>query len=84
MRSTGTCTESPQVSDDQLKLDQTLKRLRKLRWIGKEREAQKIFRSLGDIRVPSSVPADWSHLNWIDQLILEEILHVASPANRRV
>jgi hypothetical protein len=84
MRLTGTRTESPQVSDDQLKLDQTLKRLRKLRWIGKEREAQKIFRSLGDISVPSSVLADWSHLNWIDQLILEEILHIAPPANRRV
>jgi hypothetical protein len=78
------CTESPQVSDDQFKLDQTLKCLRKLRWIGKEREAQQIFRSLGNTGFSSSLPADWNQLNWIDELIFEEILPFALPANRWV
>ena len=58
MRSNGMCTECPQVSDDQFKLDQMLKRLRKLRWIGKQREAEKIFRSFGNIELSSSLPAD--------------------------
>jgi hypothetical protein len=41
----------PQVSADQLVLDRMLKHLRKLRWIGKEREAQTMFQALGDIRL---------------------------------
>jgi hypothetical protein len=41
----------PQVPADQLVLDRMLKHLRKLRWIGKEREAQSMFQALGDIRL---------------------------------
>jgi hypothetical protein len=41
----------PQVAADQLVLDRMLKHLRKLRWIGKEREAQTMFHALGDIRL---------------------------------
>jgi hypothetical protein len=32
--------------------DRTLKRLRKLRWIGKEQEAEKITQVLRDMRLP--------------------------------
>ena len=41
----------PKVPADQFTLDQTLKHLRKLRWIGKEREAQKILWAMSDIRL---------------------------------
>jgi hypothetical protein len=37
---------------DQWMLDRTLKRLRKLRWIGKEQEAEKIRHVLRDMRLP--------------------------------
>jgi hypothetical protein len=84
MRSTGMCDESPQVSGDQLKFDQMLKRLRKLRWIGREREAQKIFWSLDSTKLRSSPPADWGQLNCVDQLIFEEVLYSALPANQRI
>ena len=40
MRSTDVRNQVPQVSADQLKFDRTLKHLRKLRWIGREREAR--------------------------------------------
>jgi hypothetical protein len=65
MRSTDTLNQVPQVSPDQSKVDQTLKHVRKLRWIGKEREAQKIFRSLGDINVCVEAPeiGIWSRAN---------------------
>jgi hypothetical protein len=33
----------PEVATDQFMLDRTLKHLRKLRWIGKEGEAEKIL-----------------------------------------
>jgi hypothetical protein len=33
----------PEVATDQFALDRTLKHLRKLRWIGKESEAEKIL-----------------------------------------
>jgi len=36
----------PEVPADQLMLDQTLKRLRKLRWIGRELEAQAMLNTL--------------------------------------
>jgi len=39
----------PEVATDQFALDRTLKHLRKLRWIGKESEAEKILAVL-DIR----------------------------------
>ncbi len=42
----------PNVPMEQLALDQTLKHLRKLRWIGKEIEAEKILQALGDRRLP--------------------------------
>ena len=41
----------PQVSAHQLVLDGMVKYLRKLRWIGKEREAQRMFQALGDVRL---------------------------------
>ena len=37
---------------DQWMLDRTLKRLRKLRWIGKEQEAERIRHVLRDMRLP--------------------------------
>jgi hypothetical protein len=39
----------PEVATDQFALDRTLKHLRKLRWIGKEGEAEKILAVL-DVR----------------------------------
>ena len=39
----------PEVATDQFALDRTLKHLRKLRWIGKEGEAEKILTVL-DVR----------------------------------
>jgi len=39
----------PEVATDQFALDRTLKHLRKLRWIGKESEAEKILAVL-DVR----------------------------------
>jgi hypothetical protein len=59
----------PEVPADQLILDQTLKRLRKLRWIGRELEAQAILKALPPInRIgplysgPASRPSDRSAL----------------------
>jgi hypothetical protein len=46
MRSSDTQKRVPEVPAHQLTLDRTLKRLRKLRWIGKECEAQKVLRVL--------------------------------------
>jgi len=37
---------------EQWMLDRTLKRLRKLRWIGKEEEAEKITQVLRNMRLP--------------------------------
>jgi hypothetical protein len=37
---------------EQWMLDRTLKRLRKLRWIGKEQEAEKITQVLRNMRLP--------------------------------
>jgi hypothetical protein len=39
----------PEVATDQFALDRTLKHLRKLRWIGRENEAEKILAVL-DLR----------------------------------
>jgi hypothetical protein len=39
----------PQVATDQFALDRTLKHLRKLRWMGKEREVEEILAVL-DVR----------------------------------
>jgi hypothetical protein len=72
MRSTDIQNQLPKVSADQLELDRTLKHLRKLRWIGKEREAQKIFQALGDIRLHPSLPVDWSGVNHSGWLTLKE------------
>jgi hypothetical protein len=48
----------PQVSAHQLVLDGMVKHLRKLRWIGKEREAQKMFQALRDVRLqPFRLPS---------------------------
>jgi hypothetical protein len=53
----------PEVATDQFALDRTLKHLRKLRWIGRESEAEKILAVL-DVRMagtrtepPVSVPS---------------------------
>jgi hypothetical protein len=48
----------PRVAADQFTLDRTLKHLRKLRWIGNEREAQRILRTLSDIRLQPSLSDD--------------------------
>ena len=51
----------PEVATDQFALDRTLKHLRKLRWIGKESEAEKILAVL-DVRrrqtVQTTTPGD--------------------------
>ena len=43
MRSMDAQNRLPEVATDQFALDRTLKHLRKLRWIGKENEAEKIL-----------------------------------------
>ena len=72
MRSTDVQNQVPQASADQLKFDRTLKHLRKLRWIGREREAQRIFQALGDIRLHPLRSIDWGQLNTSGSLICEE------------
>jgi hypothetical protein len=72
MRSTDVQNQVPRVSVDQLKLDRTLKHLRKLRWIGREREAQRIFQALGDIKLRPPRSSDWGQLNTSGSLICEE------------
>jgi hypothetical protein len=47
----------PEVATDQFALDQTLKHLRKLRWIGKESEAKKIIAVL-DVRRRPKPPSN--------------------------
>jgi hypothetical protein len=46
----------PEVATDQFALDRTLKHLRKLRWIGRESEAEKILAVL-DIRRWQKAPS---------------------------
>jgi hypothetical protein len=46
----------PEVATDQFALDRTLKHLRKLRWIGKESEAEKILAVL-DVRRRQTTPS---------------------------
>jgi hypothetical protein len=46
----------PEVATDQFALDRTLKHLRKLRWIGRESEAEKILAVL-DIRSWQKAPS---------------------------
>ena len=46
----------PEVATDQFALDRTLKHLRKLRWIGKEREAERILAVL-DVRRRQTTPS---------------------------
>ena len=58
MRSTGNQNCVPEVPADQLMLDRTLKYLRKLRWISKELEAQRILLVLDDIKLQPSLSGD--------------------------
>ncbi len=51
MGANGIKTRVPKVPADQLALDQALKRLRKLRWIGKDSDAQKTLRILDEMRL---------------------------------
>jgi hypothetical protein len=46
----------PEVATDQFALDRTLKHLRKLRWIGRENEAEKILAVL-DLRRRRKAPS---------------------------
>jgi hypothetical protein len=46
MRPTSVQNHVPKVPEDQLTRDRMLKRLRKLRWIGQELEAQKMLQVL--------------------------------------
>jgi hypothetical protein len=67
MRSTGTQNRVPEVPAHQLTRDRTLKHLRKLRWIGKEGEAQKILRVL-DHKSAAIVPSyrlKRNHSGWM-------------------
>jgi hypothetical protein len=61
MRSTDTRNQVPKVAADEFALDRTLKHLRKLRWIGKEREAQKILQALDDTGLQPPLPRDRRH-----------------------
>ena len=58
MTLTNAHNQVPKVPADQFTLDRTLKHLRKLRWIGKEREAQRILWALSDIRLQPSLSDD--------------------------
>jgi len=58
MTTTDGHNQVPRVAADQFTLDRTLKHLRKLRWIGKEREAQRILWALSDIRLRPSLSDD--------------------------
>ena len=53
----------PEVATDQFALDQALKHLRKLRWIGKESEAEKILAVL-DVRRREDCVQQTAQANW--------------------
>jgi hypothetical protein len=48
----------PDVSAEQRTLDRTRKHLRKLRWIGREEEAERMLMVLRDARLRSPVPGE--------------------------
>jgi hypothetical protein len=48
----------PDVSPDQQTLDLTRKLLRKLRWIGREEDAEQIIKRLDDAGLRSPTPGD--------------------------
>ena len=56
MRPVNAQNRLPEVATDQFALDRTLKHLRKLRWIGKESEAEKILAVL-DVRRRQTTPS---------------------------
>jgi hypothetical protein len=58
MRSTGIQDCVPTVPADQLALDRTAKRLRQLRWMGKELEAQRTFEVLDDSGLKPPLASD--------------------------
>ena len=66
MATTDAQNRVPRVAADQFALDRTLKHLHKLRWIGKEREAQRMLWALSDIRLRSSLSDDerLAHCDW--------------------
>ena len=66
----------PEVATDQFALDCTLKHLRKLRWIGKESEAEKILAVL-DVRRWHKAPSRQQRANQPDTLPVRP-----SPTNR--
>ena len=68
MGSDGTENCVPEVPFGQLMLDQTHKHLRKLRWIGKNLEAQAILEALDDPRLRPPILDDrrkQSHSDWM-------------------
>jgi hypothetical protein len=52
MNSTNAQKSAPAISADEWMLDRMLKHMRKLRWIGKEREAETLAQVLRGIRLP--------------------------------
>ena len=66
----------PEVATDQFALDRTLKHLRKLRWIGKESEAEKILAVL-DVRRRQKAPSRQQRANQPDAFPVGP-----SPTNR--
>jgi hypothetical protein len=67
MRSDGNQNCVPKVPAAQFTLDQARKYLLKLRWIGKELEAQTILEALDDARLQPPLPGDRrkrTHSHW--------------------
>jgi hypothetical protein len=56
----------PEVATDQFALDRTLKHLRKLRWIGRESEAEKILAVL-DVRRRQKAPSRQRRANFCER-----------------
>jgi hypothetical protein len=84
MKSPGIQNRVPKVPADLSALDQTLKHLRKLRWIGKEVEVQKILQALDDTRLQPSFPGR-SAQGPMGQLCVEPLRRelIQSRASRR-
>jgi hypothetical protein len=72
MGSDGTENCVPEVPFGQLMLDQTHKHLRKLRWIGKNLEAQAILEALDDAGLRPSILDDRRKQSYFDWTALEE------------
>jgi hypothetical protein len=82
MISTVTRKYVPDVSAEQLMLDQTRKQLRKLCWIGREEEADRMLLVLSDARLRPPVPGE--RRNKVSSVVMaKDLAGKGNPLMRR-